>query len=65
MAVDSQEKPFTACKAPSDDADASPLDFSKRKLPPRLQLDAQDAPAPVRPRRMSLLSDALPPSFCV
>lgn len=59
MAVDSQEKPFTACKAPSDDADASPLDFSKRKLPPRLPLDAEDAPAPVRPRRMSLLSDAL------
>lgn len=59
MAVDSQAKPGLACKAPSDDADASPLDFSKRKLPPRLPLDAEEAPAPMRPRRMSLLSDAL------
>ncbi|WFC95524.1 protein-serine/threonine phosphatase [Malassezia brasiliensis] len=59
MAVDSQAKPGPACRAPSDGADASPLDFSKRKLPPRLPLDAEDARAPARPRRMSLLSDAL------
>ena len=59
MAANLRTDVHAAQETPSHDDDCSPLDFSKRALPARLNLE-DETPIPGLPaRRMSLLSDAL------